>query len=103
MLENAQAFAVGLEPTNVVTKPFMEVFYVGMGGSGITIAAVVFLVTKAKSKQLKQLGKVAFPPGLFNVNEPFTFGLPIIFNPLTIIPWLFAPLVSAAVAYLAID
>ena len=46
-------------------------------------------------------GKLAAPAGIFNVNEPCIFGLPIVLNPTIAIPWILAPMVSTLVAYLA--
>lgn len=103
MIENLTNYTSGNEVANIVTKPFMEVFTVGLGGSGATLIVVIMLVFIVRSKQLKNLGKIALPAGIFNVNEPFIFGLPIILNPLVVIPWLVAPMVSVTVAYLAMQ
>ena len=40
----------------------------------------------AKSKQMKSISKLSLIPGVFNINEPVIFGLPIVFNPLMLIP-----------------
>lgn len=40
-------------------------------------------------------------PGLFNINEPVMFGVPIVLNPLYMIPMIVAPCVMASVAYFA--
>lgn len=103
MSEQFAAFQAGEPLPYIVTKPFMEVFCVGMGGTGVTIAVIISLVVFTRSKQLKSLGKLALPAAIFNVNEPFIFGLPLIFNPLVVIPWLLAPIVSIIIAYLAMD
>lgn len=39
--------------------------------------------------------------GIFNINEPVIFGMPIVLNPVYLIPWLIVPPVCAAIAYLA--
>lgn len=51
-----------------------------MGGAGLTIGLVISMFIFAKSKQMKQLGKLAIGPAFFNINEPIIFGTPIIFN-----------------------
>ncbi|MGL4388522.1 MAG: hypothetical protein ACRCTJ_03920 [Brevinema sp.] len=38
-------------------------------------------------------------PTVFSINEPFTFGLPVVFHPLVLIPWICAPLVNVIIAY----
>lgn len=99
--ENLQAFQAGNELPNVVTKQFIDTFLVGMGGSGMTLAVVIGIFLIGRSRQLKELGKLGGPPGIFNVNEPIIFGLPIIMNPLAIIPWLLAPVVITVITYFA--
>lgn len=101
MLENFNAYNAGQELPNIITKPFMEVFTVGLGGSGATLIVIVLIVVFCKSKQFNGIGKLALAPGIFNVNEPFIFGMPIIFNPLFIIPWLIIPIVNLCIAYYA--
>jgi cellobiose PTS system EIIC component len=76
--ENLDAYNAGNELPHIVSKPFMESFIVGIGGSGMTLAVIIAIFLIGRSRQLKQLGKIGGPPGLFNVNEPIIFGLPII-------------------------
>lgn len=97
--ENLQAFQAGEELPNIITKQFIDTFLVGMGGSGMTLAVVIGIFLIGRSRQLKELGKLGGPPGIFNVNEPIIFGLPIIMNPLAIIPWLLAPVVITFITY----
>lgn len=85
--------------------PFAGEFYnafVFMGGSGSTLALILMLSFMSKSKQLRLLGRAALVPGLFNINEPIIFGLPIVYNPYFAIPFILAPMASASVAYFAI-
>src|SRR5699024_12173722 len=37
--------------------------------------------------------------GLFVINEPVIFGLPIVINPLMLIPWILVPMMNALIAY----
>lgn len=100
-LENLTAFQAGQAIPNIVTKQFIEIFTVGIGGSGMTLAAVLILAFLCRSKTLKQVGRLALPAGCFNVNEPVIFGLPIVLNPTILIPWLVAPLVNVIIVYAA--
>ncbi|MDO4468105.1 MAG: PTS transporter subunit EIIC, partial [Bacillota bacterium] len=54
----------------------------------------------AKSEQLSVLGKAAIGPGLFNINEPIIFGVPIMYNPALIIPFICAPTITSIVVLL---
>lgn len=61
------------------------------GGSGNTLPLVIMCL-RSKSKQLKAVGKASLVPGLFGVNEPMTFGVPLMYNPLMMIPFIFNPI-----------
>ncbi|WP_228765780.1 PTS transporter subunit EIIC [Bombilactobacillus apium] len=50
----------------------------------------------SKAKTYRDLGLVAFPSALFEINEPVIFGFPIVMNPLTMLPFIFIPLILAA-------
>lgn len=52
----------------------------------------------SKSPRLKALGKLALAASLFNIGEPLIFGLPIMLNPLMMIPFILSYLVLAIVA-----
>ena len=84
---------------NIVTFTFYE-NGVWMGGSGATLPVVVYMLIFAKSKLLKNVGKVGIAPGLFNINEPVTFGLPIVLNPILMIPYILSPMAAMSVQYL---
>lgn len=99
--ENLSAFQAGTELPNIITKQFIDSFLVGMGGSGMTLAVIILIFMIGRSRQLKEMGKLGAPSGIFNVNEPIIFGLPIIMNPLIIIPWLLAPVVVTIITYYA--
>jgi PTS system cellobiose-specific IIC component len=99
MLENLEAYKLGEKLPHIITKPFMEVFTVGLGGSGMTLAVVILLAFFMKSKQSKDIGRLALAPGLFNVNEPVIFGLPIVMNATIFIPWLLAPIIVTIFNY----
>ena len=93
MLENLDAYKAGDVLPHIITKPFMEVFTVGLGGSGMTLAVVIILAFFMKKKQYRDIGRLALGPGVFNVNEPVIFGLPIVLNATILIPWVIAPLI----------
>lgn len=99
MLENLDAYKAGSPLPHIITKPFMEVFTVGMGGSGMTLAVVIALAFLMKSKQSKEIGRLALGPGIFNVNEPVLFGMPIVLNATILIPWILAPLIVTTLNY----
>jgi PTS system cellobiose-specific IIC component len=104
MLDNASLTQQGTnalaEHGHIVTKSFMDTFTVGLGGSGSTLVVVLLMALVMKRKQYKEVARLALAPGLFNVNEPVIFGLPMVMNVSLFIPWLLAPIVSVVIAYL---
>ncbi|MBC5628234.1 PTS sugar transporter subunit IIC [Clostridium sp. NSJ-6] len=78
--------------------------YAMIGGSGSTLALVVLiLIVAPKSSAERAVGKVSLIPGCFGINEPLTFGLPIVLNPIMFIPFVFVPVINAIIAYFAIN
>lgn len=97
-VENAEAFQAGKELPNIMTSQFIS-YLPTMGGSGATLGLILLMLTMAKSKQVKTLGRLALAPGLFNINEPIIFGMPIVLNPIMIIPFILVPLISTVLSY----
>lgn len=84
---------------HIVTQPFYE-NGVWIGGSGATLPVVVYMLVFAKSKLLKQIGRIGIGPGLFNINEPVTFGLPVVLNPFLMIPFIATPIIVMTIQYI---
>ncbi len=87
MDENRLAFQAGEALPNIFTTQFFEI-WVNIGGSGATLALVITMFVRARSKQMKQLGRLAIGPAIFNINEPIIFGMPIVMNPMLLIPFI---------------
>lgn len=81
---------------------FMNAFSYN-GGSGATLGLVIMMAFLAKSQQLKLLGRASIVPGIFQINEPIIFGLPMVYNPNFAVPFLVSPMVSGTIAYFAIS
>ncbi|EJE7235279.1 PTS sugar transporter subunit IIC [Clostridium sporogenes] len=96
---NVRAFKNGVNPEHIINSQFLD-SYVNMGGSGATIALLIaiFIIGK-KSRSQKTIANLSIAPGMFNINEPVIFGLPIILNPIYFIPFILAPLASGIIAY----
>ncbi|WP_018665234.1 PTS cellobiose transporter subunit IIC [Heyndrickxia acidiproducens] len=97
---NRIAFQAGKELPNIVTNEFMMNF-VWMGGGGATIGLVICLWLFVRSKSNKAMGQLSIAPGIFNINEPVLFGLPVVLNFKLVIPFILAPMVSAVITYFA--
>lgn len=68
----------------------------------MTIGLVTAMLIFSKSAQCKQLGKLAILPAVFNINEPITFGTPIVMNPFMALPFIITPMLSGLILYFAI-
>lgn len=55
-----------------------------------SVSPVLALLLFSKRIAAKKISKIALMPAIFNISEPITFGLPIILNPIYLIPWLVA-------------
>jgi len=95
---NAQAVAAGQTPTAIYTNLFRS--YVVPGGSGATLPLALYFI-RSKAPRLRRVGWLGIWPGIFNINEPITFGAPVIFNPVLAIPFIVITFLNATVAYLA--
>ena len=84
--ENRVAFQAGQEVPHILNTTFFNVF-VWMGGSGSIIGLAILLMFFSKSQRNKELGKLGFAPNVFNISEPIMFGLPVVMNPLILIPF----------------
>ncbi|MFV0395430.1 MAG: PTS sugar transporter subunit IIC [Coprobacillaceae bacterium] len=99
---NRIAFESGQAIPNILTKEWFNVF-VMIGGSGGTLGLVFLMAFFAKSNQLKKVGRLSIGPAIFNVNEPVLFGLPIVMNPMLMIPFIVGPVVVTAITYAAMQ
>lgn len=106
-LDNQHLIDMGMTLLNnpqakIMTCQINDVF-VKSGGCGLTLGLLIAGVFTARSQQLKSLMKMAFVPGLFNINEPIIFGLPIVFNPYLLVPFVLVPLLAMLVTYFSIS
>jgi len=102
LLQNVEAWRTGAQVANVAVEGFQSLF-LNVGGTGGTLGLAVVCAFFSKSKTLKLVGRLSLGPGVFNINEPIVFGLPIVLNPILIIPYLLSPLVVATVTYFAMS
>jgi len=101
MDQNRLALEAGAELPNIVTKQFHDIFVNGIGGCGATLGLIVVMIIFAKSKQLKTISKLAIGPAIFNISEPIIFGIPVVLNPIMIIPFVIGPMLAGAITYLS--
>ncbi|RKW26113.1 MAG: PTS sugar transporter subunit IIC [Granulicatella sp.] len=98
--ENLEAFKQGATLPNIFTGPFGD-FFGNFGGGGSTLSLVFLMVFFGKSERMKKLGRLAIVPGIFGINEMIIFGLPVVLNPLIVIPFILTPLVNTILSTIA--
>ena len=98
--ENLEAFKQGATLPNIFTGPFGD-FFGNFGGGGSTLSLVFLMVFFGKSERMKKLGRLAIVPGIFGINEMIIFGLPVVLNPLIVIPFILTPLVNTILSIIA--
>ncbi|MDO4666714.1 MAG: PTS transporter subunit EIIC [Streptococcus sp.] len=100
--ENQAAFKAHEALPNIFTNVFMDNF-VFIGGGGATIGlvlAIAYIVRKKKaSAQMKALAPITIVPGLFNINEPTMFGVPVVLNVSLLFPFVLAPAINLIISW----
>ena len=84
----------------IVTQDFAN-HIIFLGGTGNTLSLALIMAFKCRSKRIRSLGRLSFLPGLFNVNEPVIFGLPLVLNPMMAIPFFLVPAASVLISFCA--
>lgn len=85
---------------DIFSKSFFDSFVV-MGGCGTTICVLIALLFFVKNTRLRKIAELSTFTVIFNLNEILTFGIPILLNPILIIPFICTPLLCYIVAYTA--
>ncbi len=99
--ENAALLQSGAtEGFHTLAGAFLDAF-VYLGGSGMILGLIIALIIAGRRR--KDMIALGLAPSCFNISEPVIFGLPIVLNPIYMIPFVLAPVICSAVAYLAID
>ena len=80
----------------VFTMGFIDA-YTQYGGSGATLGLLISIFLVSKRDDYRAIAKLSLAPGLFEINEPIVFGMPIVLNPILGVPFVLAPLVSLIV------
>lgn len=96
--DNLNALQAGLPLPHIINKQFQDLFAT-YGGGGSTLSLLIAALIFCKSKRVKELAKLSIIPGIFGINEPVIFGLPIVLNPVIAIPFIILPMINIVVAY----
>lgn len=85
---------------HIICQQFQDLFAT-FGGCGSTLSLVIAMLLFCKSKRITDLGRLSLVPGIFGINEPIVFGLPIVLNPTMLIPFVLVPTINIIISYFA--
>ncbi|HEY0798065.1 MAG TPA: PTS transporter subunit EIIC [Candidatus Baltobacteraceae bacterium] len=94
--ENTAQLARGVPLSHIVVTSFF--LFIWPGGAGATLPLVLLLL-RSRIARLRTLAYATIVPGIFNINEPLTFGLPMMFNATLGVPFVIVPLVLSVTTY----
>lgn len=98
--ENITFFTTGAGTGHIICQQFQDLFAT-FGGCGSTLSLVIAMIAFCKSKRITDLAKLSLIPGIFGINEPIVFGLPIVLNPTMIVPFMLVPTLNIVISYMA--
>ncbi|MPM55877.1 PTS system oligo-beta-mannoside-specific EIIC component [bioreactor metagenome] len=98
METNVKAFQAGQAAQNIVTSSFFDTF-VYMGGAGSSICLLIAILIVGKRQENKAKAKLGIAPAALNINEPVLFGMPLVLNPIYVIPFILLPVVLTVISY----
>nr|WP_086940130.1 EAL domain-containing protein [Thaumasiovibrio occultus] len=99
---NIAAWQSGDAPLNILGQGFYDAF-MSIGGSGNALSLLLCILLFSKERRHTTLALSAIPLVMFNINELLLFGLPVIFNPMLVIPFIFVPLASFVIVYVTMS
>lgn len=95
---NIDQLNAGITPTHIYTMSFQNLF-ICLGGTGVIIGLIIAIMLFSKRDDYRQVAKIGLIPSIFNISEPVVFGLPIMYNPTFLIPFILTPLITVNVGY----
>lgn len=76
--------------------------YGALGGTGATLGLILAIFLVAKRQNTRKLASWTVLPSMFNTNAAFMIGLPLLFNPFYLLPFLVIPLFNMVIGALAL-
>lgn len=95
---NAEALAANLPMENSMNLQLFR--YAMLGGAGGTLGLII-LMWRSKSAKFRSLARISIVPGCCSINEPITFGVPMVYNPILAIPYILTPSIAVIIGYYA--
>ena len=100
-LENVEKFNRGEKTINIINMYAIQMWG-EIGGSGCTLGLVIAIFIFSKREDNKAIASLSLIPGLFEINETVTFGIPMVLNPILGIPFVLTVIGFCPVACLTV-
>ena len=71
-------------------RPMFDGFVL-LGGSGATLGLLLAIAIGSRDRAQRGIAKLALLPSLFNINDILLYGLPLVLNPVYLLPFLGVP------------
>ena len=105
-------FIPGMAPDTVLTTQLLSISenlsasfiftFVTIGGAGAGLCLLAAVLLFDKRRNMRNLATLASSQVLFNISDLLLFGLPIILNPVMLIPFIIVPAIFTGISYIAI-
>jgi PTS system cellobiose-specific IIC component len=90
------------QPLPYVTALGFFTSFVNVGGTGATIGLALVL-WRSREPGYRKISRLSLPTQIFGINEPIFFGMPIVLNPIFMIPYIMNALILTTGSYLLMD
>jgi cellobiose PTS system EIIC component len=95
---NVEAASQG-QPLPYITAQGFFTTFVNVGGTGATIALALVL-WNSREPGYRKVSRLSLPTQIFQINEPIFFGIPIVLNPIFMVPYVLNALLLTTSTYL---
>lgn len=76
--------------------------FANFGGNGVMLALIIAIFLFSKRQHYQSIAKWSLFPAIFNNHYPMMLGVPVLFNPLLIVPFVLSPLLNMVIAWIFI-
>jgi PTS system cellobiose-specific IIC component len=98
---NVEAWERGAALPHPTALGFFTTF-VNVGGTGATLALALVLLN-SRNPVHRRVSRLSLPAQVFQINEPLFFGLPIVLNPILMVPYVINAVVLAGATFLLME
>lgn len=99
---NIDLVAAGQAAIFITTFEVMWAAFCQPGGMGCTLP-LNFMMMRSKSKRIKAIGNASIATSIVQVNEPLMYGLPVVLNPIMMIPFYILSIMIPALTYITLS